>query len=146
MKIRKILPQDLPLMLRIWNQNYRHLTTSNKKHSLNSLEKWYTGRSKGKHEYYGYFEGKNLLGFMITKDNPKTFFVKMLAVDKNSNSRGIGTKLINHATLAAENKKNYCETKIENFKVIPFLVKRNFLPVKLDKKYAQYIFQYKPLL
>ena len=56
--IRKLIKSDLPQMLKIWNANYKVLTSSQKRHTIKSLENWYETRTKINHEYFGMLEGK----------------------------------------------------------------------------------------
>jgi len=141
-KIRKIREEDLPSMVKIWNQHYKVLTSTEKKHTLASLEKWYRTRKKGKHEYFGLFDGNCLKAFMILKYKKRELYIKMIAVDKKEIAKGYGKKLIKFAIKEAKEKDVLCEVKIGNIRAINFFLKQGFRILKYNPKMKEYILKY----
>jgi len=142
--IRKIAEEDLPQMLRIWNQHYKVLTSTEKKHTLNSLKEWYKTRKRGRHEYFGLFEDGQLKGFMILKYMKRELWIKMLAVDIKERKKGYGTNLLKFAVKEAKDKDLFCEVKIENISAINFFFKNKFKVLKFNSKMNEYILKYSP--
>lgn len=131
-------------MLRIWNDHYTLLTTSNKKHTLSSLQLWYRERAEGHHEYYGLFEEGTMKAFMIVKCEENTLWIKMLAVEKTEIGKGYGTALLDFAIkeLSSSHMSIFSEVKAENTSALKFFQKREFEIQAFDSNTAEYTLRY----
>lgn len=59
--IKKIKEKHLPQLIDIWNKHYDMLTSSDTKHTLDSIKRWYGKKEEGGFEYFGYFDEGELL-------------------------------------------------------------------------------------
>lgn len=139
MSIRKIQEQDLSQMLKIWNQHSKFLTSTEKKHTKESLHRWYKTRKKGRHEYWGLFHDEELKGFTILKNLKASLWIKMLAVDNGTQGKGYGEKLVKFASKEANQKPIYTEIKVENIAALRFFLKNKFEFSEYDRKLQEYI-------
>jgi len=150
--IRKVNKSDLPQMLKIWNANYKVLTSSQKKHSIKSLENWYETRTKINHEYFGmldgkleYFgtsKGKTLKAFAILKYTKKGLWIKMLATDKHEKGKGYGKALVRFAIKESKDRPLFCECMVNNWESINFFFKFGFKIIRYNKKLEEFVMQY----
>ncbi len=140
--IRLIKKKDLEQLKEIWNQHHQFLTSTGRIHTTKSLNDWYENRHHDFHEYYGYFIDSVLLGFIIIRNPKDSLWIKMLAVELDSQSQGVGRSLLDFIITKSEKKQKYTECFIDNIKALNFFMTFGFKIVKFDSEYNEYTLQY----
>jgi len=137
--VKIIKSKDLRTFVKLWNQEYKILTSSGFKMTY---EKALAGFSSKMFSYIGLYKKNLLIGFMLLKENGKEIWIKHLLVDKNERKKGLGKMLIEKA-INKKAKEIFTETIKGNKAAIKFFLENNFEILKDDIKNNQFIFKRK---
>jgi len=137
--IREIVKEDIPAMVKIWNQNYKALTTDNIKHKVDSLTRWWEAAPQRNYKYFGMFIKEQLRAFMILEYRAEALWLKKMAVNRKDRKKGYGNELLKIAVKEAGDLKIYCEIKAENVDTINIVFKKGFKLLFFHEELNKYI-------
>ncbi len=143
-EIAPIEEKDLPIMRDIWNRNSKYLSSSNMKHTFNSLKEWCQTQNEINHKIFGLHIDEIFCGFMILHYEPENIRIKMTAIEKSYQNLGFGKKLLEFAINEAKNTPILTEVKIDNFNVLNQLITNKFQIIKYNKELNEYILKLSP--
>lgn len=129
--IKLVKEKDLNQIKIIWNQHYQFLSSSKQILTKESILQRFRTRNKGNHDYIGYYINDILRGFVIIRELEEKFWIKMIAVEKGFQFKGIGTGLINFVYTCIKGPI-FIECFPENIIGLNFFIKRGFRCVKYD--------------
>ncbi len=139
--IREIEKADIPTMVRIWNQNFKALTTANIKHKVDSLTKWWEDAPQRNYKFFGLFIDNRLRAFMILEYRPEALWLKKMAVFKKDRKKGYGNELLKICEKEAGDRKIYTEIKAENVDTINIVFKKGFTLLVFNEELDKYILE-----
>lgn len=138
----KILEEaDIPAVVEIWNSNAEFLTSDGKTHTIESLTGWYQGKHYVNHELYSFFEGDEVIGFCITKEDEDLSWVKMFAIKDEHQNKGYGSKCLKEVEKDLKHQKVNCEVKDINSSALEFFKRNGYKEIDFDNEYNEYILQ-----
>ena len=141
-EIRKVKEKDLPEIVRIWNVNYKVLTSTNRIHTLESITEWFKTQNEANHEMFGVYLNELLIGFMFLHYKEQGLWIKMTAIKEEFQHQGLGKKFILYALKERNSQKLYTEAKVENYIVVNAILNNRFQIIKYNNDLNEYLFQY----
>lgn len=100
-KISTIKNKDIEEFIKLWNQDYEILTSSGFKMDYKKAK---DGFDKKLFDYYGLYQNKKLVAFLLMKEESDNLWLKHILVDKERRRQGLGTLLLARACKISEHK------------------------------------------
>ncbi|WP_028972517.1 GNAT family N-acetyltransferase [Spirochaeta cellobiosiphila] len=139
--VKVFIEQDIPEVVEIWNENSDFLTSDGKKHSIESFTGWLEGKRHVNHEIYSFFDNQKIIGFCIPKEDPDISWVKMFALSKDHQGKGLGSGYLKTIQRLQKHDIVQCEVKKDNVKALNFFQENGYKEMEYDEEYKEYILQ-----
>ena len=143
-RIEEISKDQLPAMVKIWNQHRDVLTDDERRHDLASLTRWHETCHEINNKMFGISAHGELKGFMILHYEEDAVWLKMTAILRGEMGKGYGSALFTFGLEEAGDRNIYTEVKIKNFETLNILLSKQFRIVKFRKDHEEYVLKYAP--
>ncbi len=136
MEIQSIKKEDFNDIVELWNQEYKHLTSSKKKISIKKFGGWYDSRDKTGYIYHSIKQDGKFAGFIFIQKKGKKIFIKAVAIKKNYRSLYLGKKLLEKAieVSKAHSLPLMTEVLIDNIDAVNWFIRNKFYVIKFNKR------------
>lgn len=144
-EIQEIKEENFKDVVSLWNQEYRQLSTSKIRISIDKFRRWYNSRGRTGYIYYFAKYKNKFAGLLFFQKKRKQLLIKAIAVKKEYRKRGIGKVMIRKAIKISKELGLPLKTEvlIDNVNSINWLFMNKFIIVKFRKKTSDYLMEYK---
>jgi len=144
MGIQESKKEDFKEIVKLWNQEYKHLTTSKIKISVKKFENWYNFREKTGYIYYSIRHKNKFAGLLFLQKKEKELLIKAVAVKKKYRNLNLGGRLIKKAIETSKrfNLPLMAEVLVNNIDAINWFVTKRFFIIKFNKKTSDWLMMY----
>lgn len=145
-KIQQVKKIDFKDIVKLWNQEYRQLTSSKMKISIKKFGRWYDSREKTGYEYFSCKYKGNFAGFLFIQKEKKRslILIKAIAIKKKYKKFGLGKCLLKKS-IKITKKLGFSlrtEVLINDIDTINWFFANNFFIVKFNKKTNDCLMEY----